>query len=47
MADYLYALAALVDMELPEECAPGVRVNLQLLAEHWRNLEGFAEPDAQ
>lgn len=47
MAEDLNALAALVDMELPEECAPGVRANLQLLAEHMRNLEAFAEPGAQ
>ena len=38
--------AALLDLDLPPEVLPGVIANWRLLAEHFRNLEGFAVPDA-
>jgi hypothetical protein len=42
----LLSADALLDLEVPEECLPGVRANLALLAEHLRNLEGFVVPEA-
>lgn len=44
-AEALAAMLALAELDLPAECVPGVRANLALLGEHWRNLEGF-DPDA-
>jgi Asp-tRNA(Asn)/Glu-tRNA(Gln) amidotransferase A subunit family amidase len=40
----LEGLTGLAGIELPEECVEGVKANLALLAEHWRNLEGPINP---
>lgn len=37
--------AALLGLEVPPECVPGVIVNLAALAEHLANVEGFAVPE--
>ncbi|MBO9713216.1 AtzG-like protein [Sphingomonas sp.] len=42
--DALEAMLALAAIGLPEECVPGVKANLELLASHWRNVEAFELP---
>jgi hypothetical protein len=37
----------LIALDLPTECVPGVRANLELLRVHLDNLEGFAIPGAE
>lgn len=41
----LSAALALLDLDLPPQCVPGVRANLELLREHLRVLQ--AEADAE
>lgn len=35
----------LLDLDLPEECLPGVLAALEALRDHLRNLEGFEVPE--
>lgn len=42
----LRAATRLVAIDLPAECVPGVRANLDLLREHFANVEAFEIPDA-
>lgn len=44
--DLLAGQTSMIALELPPECVPGVAANLALLAEHWRNLEGFVAPES-
>jgi hypothetical protein len=43
--DALPPAAALLGLEVPSECLPGVILNLEALAEHLRNLERFELPE--
>lgn len=44
--DRLPPANALIGLEVPAECLPGVLVAMDGLREHLRNLEGFALPEA-
>ncbi len=40
-------LAALLDIDLPEACRPGVAANLEALAGHLRLVEAFQPPEPE
>lgn len=43
--DIVLRLAAMIGIDLPEPCVPGVTANLALLADHAARLDGFVLPD--
>ena len=45
MGEALPPAAALLGLEVPPECLPGVIANLEALAEHLRNVESFELPE--